>query len=177
MGNLNPFRLGGIVSLSRKHQKELRKLQKEAAKLWSAQQVIVGDAAKVARKAGRQLDNFRRDQLVPGVQDLYQHRVQPVFDKGAKLSRDVVDHTVIPAVGGVLGSALTAWDVANAKRTGTVYTPRTRVVARKGPGIGTVIAIVLGAAAAVGVLFAAWQTLRADDELWVADDPLNAPEA
>ena len=28
-----------------------------------------------------------------------------------------------------------------------------------------------------GVIFAAWQTLRADDELWVADDPLRAPEA
>ncbi|HBR88710.1 MAG TPA: DNA helicase, partial [Microbacterium sp.] len=22
-----------------------------------------------------------------------------------------------------------------------------------------------------------WQTLRADDELWVADDPLRAPDA
>jgi hypothetical protein len=32
-------------------------------------------------------------------------------------------------------------------------------------------------AAAVGVLYAAWQTLRADDELWVADDPLRAPDA
>jgi hypothetical protein len=48
---------------------------------------------------------------------------------------------------------------------------------KSGLGIGAVIAIVLGAIAAVGVLAAAWQALRADDELWVADDPLNAPEA
>jgi hypothetical protein len=48
---------------------------------------------------------------------------------------------------------------------------------KSGLGIGGVIAIILGAAAAVGVLVAAWQALRADDELWVADDPLNAPEA
>ena len=27
------------------------------------------------------------------------------------------------------------------------------------------------------VAYAAWQTLRADDELWVADDPLSAPDA
>jgi len=27
------------------------------------------------------------------------------------------------------------------------------------------------------VLYAAWQALRADDELWVADDPLAAPDA
>ena len=35
----------------------------------------------------------------------------------------------------------------------------------------------LTVAAAAGVLYAAWQTLRADDELWVADDPLRAPDA
>ena len=48
---------------------------------------------------------------------------------------------------------------------------------KQGIGAGGVIAIVLGVAAAVGVLYAAWQTLRADDELWVADDPLRAPDA
>ncbi|MBB6390288.1 DNA helicase [Microbacterium thalassium] len=48
---------------------------------------------------------------------------------------------------------------------------------KKGIGAGGVIAIILGAAAAIGVLYAAWQTLRADDELWVADDPLRAPDA
>ena len=48
---------------------------------------------------------------------------------------------------------------------------------KKGIGAGGVIAIILGVAAAVGVLYAAWQTLRADDELWVADDPLRAPDA
>lgn len=168
------------MSLSRKRQKELRKLQSEAAKLWAAQQVVAGDAANFAREAGRQLDNFRREQVVPAVQDVYEHRVAPVVDKGLKISRNVVDHKVVPAIGGVVGTALTAWDIANAKRTGTPYTPRTLVApaARKsGPGIGSVIAIVLGAAAAVGVLVAAWQALRADDELWVADDPLNAPEA
>ncbi|MGB3376131.1 MAG: DNA helicase, partial [Microbacterium sp.] len=48
---------------------------------------------------------------------------------------------------------------------------------KSGPGLGSVIAIILGAAAAVGVLYAAWQALRADDELWVADDPLSTPNA
>ena len=28
-----------------------------------------------------------------------------------------------------------------------------------------------------GVIYAAWQTMRADDELCVADDPLRAPDA
>ncbi len=48
---------------------------------------------------------------------------------------------------------------------------------KKSVSAGGVIAIILGVAAAVGVLYAAWQTLRADDELWVADDPLRAPDA
>lgn len=48
---------------------------------------------------------------------------------------------------------------------------------KKGMGAGGVIAILLGIAAAVGVAYAAWQTLRADDELWVADDPLSPPVA
>ncbi|OZB80805.1 MAG: DNA helicase, partial [Microbacterium sp. 14-71-5] len=142
---------------------------------------VVGEAADIAREAGRQLDNFRREQVVPTVQDVYEHRVVPVVDKGVKFSRDVVDHKVVPAIGGVVGSALTAWDIANAKRTGTAHTPRAVLSApaerKSGLGIGAVIAIVLGAAAAVGVLIAAWQALRADDELWVADDPLNASEA
>lgn len=169
------------MGLSRKRQKELRQLQNEAAKLWSAQQVVAADAANVAREAGRQLDNFRREQVVPAVQDVYENRVVPTVDKGIRFSRDVVDHKVIPAVGGVIGSALTAWDIANAKRGGTAHSPRAVVTVapaeKSGPGIGSVIAIVLGIAAAVGVVVAAWQALRADDELWVADDPLNAPEA
>lgn len=48
---------------------------------------------------------------------------------------------------------------------------------KKRVSAGGVIAIVLGVVAAAGVLYAAWQTLRADDELWVADDPLRAPDA
>lgn len=167
------------MGLSRKRKKELRRLQDEANKLWSAQQVLVGEAASVAREAGRQLDNFRRETVVPSVQDVYEHRVRPVVDRSVKMSRDVVDHRIVPAVGGVVGSALSAWDIANAKRTGS---PRALLSApaapaKSGPGVGTVIAIILGVGAAIGVLVAAWQTLRADDELWVADDPLSAPEA
>jgi hypothetical protein len=48
---------------------------------------------------------------------------------------------------------------------------------KRGIGAGGIIAIIFGVAAALGVAYAAWQTLRADDELWVADDPLRAPDA
>ena len=50
--------------------------------------------------------------------------------------------------------------------------PRAAAVVRqkKGPGVGTYLAIGAGIIAAAGVAYAVWQTFRADDELWVADD-------
>lgn len=168
------------MSLSRKRKKQLRRLQKDATQLWESQQVLVGHAADVAREASHQLGNLGREQVLPVVQDTYHRRVAPVVDRGVRIGKHVVDDKVVPIVGGVVGSALTAWDVANAKRLGVkAPSPRGNVLVKqkKSRGIGSIIAIVLGAAAAAGVLYAAWQTLRADDELWVADDPLSAPDA
>jgi len=166
------------VSLSRKRKKELRRLQNDATQLWESQQVLVGHAADVAREASRQLGSLGREQVLPVVQDTYNRRVAPVVDRGVKIGKHVVDDRVVPIVGGVVGSALTAWDVANAKRLGIEKQVRKATKPQKsGPGLGSVVAIILGAAAAVGVLYAAWQALRADDELWVADDPLSAPDA
>ena len=175
----NPYSNGqeSIVSLSRKRKKELRRLQDDATQLWEAQQVLVGHAADVAREAGRQLGNFSREQVAPVVQDTINRRVAPVVDQGVRFGKHVVDDKVVPIVGGVVGTALSAWDVANAKRHGLSVPSRRAVPEKKGMGLGAVVALVLGAAAAIGVLYAAWQTLRADDELWVADDPLSAPDA
>lgn len=164
------------MNLNRKRKKELRKLQDDAGQLWEAQQVLVGHAADVAREAGRQLGNFNREQVVPAVQDTYNRRVAPTVDRGVKIGRHVVDQKVVPIVGGVVGTALSAWDVANNKRHGLMHSiaPAPK---KKSMGLGSVVAIVLGAAAAIGVVVAAWQALRADDELWVADDPLSTPNA
>ncbi|WP_426186510.1 DNA helicase [Microbacterium sp. TWP3-1-2b2] len=165
------------MSLTRKRKKELRRLRDNATELWESQQEVVGHAAEVAREASRQLAGVGREQVVPVVQDAYNRRVAPTVDRGVKFGRHVVDDKIVPIVGGVVGSALTAWDVANAKRQGLEFSHGRIVKKKQGPGIGSVIAIVLGAAAAVGVLYAAWQALRTDDELWVADDPLAAPDA
>ncbi|WP_347977421.1 DNA helicase [Microbacterium sp. ProA8] len=188
------------MSVSRKRKKELVKLQKQANQLWETQQVLVGEAASVAREASRQLGHFGREQVKPQVQAGYEKYAAPYVDKGKK----VVSSTVIPAAGAVVGSALSVWDAANdtrahltggralpdkktyAKKADKYAREATRALSarfdraepqKKGIGAGGVIAIILGVAAAVGVLYAAWQTLRADDELWVADDPLRAPDA
>ncbi|MFS2279309.1 DNA helicase [Microbacterium sp. OR21] len=165
------------MNLSRKRKKELRRLQQDAGRLWESQQVLVGHAADIAREAGRQLGNFNREQIMPTVHDSYERHLAPTVDRGVKFGKHVVDDRVVPIVGGVVGTALSAWDVANKKRQDLGWGPRHVAPPKKSMGIGSVIAIVLGAAAAIGVVAAAWQALRADDELWVADDPLSPPNA
>jgi hypothetical protein len=194
------------VSLSRKRKKELRKLQKHANDIWESQQVLVGEAADIAREAGRQLGNYGREQVVPQVQEAYGRYAQPYVQRGLASSKSFLTNRAIPATGAVVGSALSAWDAANetraklaagrglsapdAKKYAKLADKYGKDVSKKlskklsalepqkqGIGAGGVFAIILGVIAAAGVLYAAWQTLRADDELWVADDPLRAPDA
>lgn len=192
------------MNLSRKRKKELRKLQNQAGKLWEAQQIIAGEAADVAREAGRQLGNYNREHVVPAAQAAYGRYAAPVIDRSVRYGQHVLSDKVVPTAGALVGSALSVWDAAGetrariaegrgielpdakkyrkkAEKYGKKATARLSqyVPAEKKSGIGAggVIAILLGVAATVGVLYAAWQTLRADDELWVADDPLSAPDA
>jgi len=193
------------MGISRKRKKEFRKLQTQANRLWESQQVLAGEAAVVAREAGRQLGNYNREQLVPAVQAGYGKYAAPYVDRGIKYSQRVLTDRVLPAAGAVVGAGLSVWDAAGETRarlaegrglvipdagayrkkaqkygkkaTSQLSSRFAPVPEKKGIGAGGVIAILLGVAATVGVLYAAWQTLRADDELWVADDPLSAPDA
>jgi hypothetical protein len=192
------------MGLSRKRKKELRKLQNQAGKLWETQQIVAGEAAVVAREAGRQLGNYNREHVVPAAQAAYDRYAAPYIDRGVKYSQHVLSDKVVPTAGALVGSALSVWDAAGETRArlaegrGLVmpdakkYRKKAEKYGKKataklsnyvpeqksgGIGAGGVIAIILGVAATVGVLYAAWQTLRADDELWVADDPLRAPDA
>ncbi len=192
------------MSLSRKRKKQLRKLQKQANTLWESQQVLMGEAAKVARDAGHQLGNYNREHVKPAVQNTYEQYAAPYVDKSVRATRKVYNGALIPAAGAVVGGALSVWDAANdtrgrlahgrgvdldlssvkknAAKYGKKATKKIQSRAalpepKKKRGAGGVIALILGVTAAAGVLYAAWQTLRADDELWVADDPLRAPDA
>lgn len=193
------------MSLSRKRKKELRKLQQQASKLWESQQTLLGESAHVAQEAGRQLGKFGREQVIPTVQQKYDRYAAPYVDRSIQASKHVLSDRVVPAAGAVVGSALSVWDAAGetrnrlakgrglalpdaktyAKKADKYGKKATKKIAkrlsvkphREGIGAGGVFAIILGVAAAIGVAYAAWQTLRADDELWVADDPLRAPDA
>ena len=86
----------------------------------------------------------------------------------------------IPAMGSAIGTAMSMADYARDARarsySGERATSRKVVVEEKsGHGAGSAIAVILGVIAAVGVLYAVWQTFRADDELWVADEEPASP--
>jgi hypothetical protein len=164
------------VGLSRKHQKELNRLRADALELWGAQQEVLGHANSVAQEARRQAGNYTREYVVPRVRDGYDSYVRPA----TRAAGDLVNTTVVPAVGTALGTALSVADVAHSTRVQNALRrmggSRTPVKAEKsGPGFGTYVALAVGAVALVGVVYAVWQTFRADDELWVADDAPESP--
>lgn len=167
------------LSPSKKQKKELKKLQKSAAELWEKQQVVAGEAAALARVAGKQAKRFGQEKLVPAAHEKYDEYLSPYVEKarpyaerGYAASKRTLERRVAPAVGSLVGRAAGAWDAARAAASTKVVEPP-----KKTRKAGPVLAVLLGLGAALGIAFVAWQTLRADDELWVADDPLSAPDA
>ena len=160
------------MSLSRKRRKELKRLRSSAEELWGNQQDVLEHANAVAREASRQLGHLTREEVVPRVRTGYESYVRPGIAQARNVARGAGD-SVERGLGNALGSVLSIGDLANDARVRRALdrvTPRTVVVEKKGPGVGTYLAIGAGIIAAVGVAYAVWQTFRADDELWVADD-------
>lgn len=171
------------MKLSRKRQRELKKLKRGASDLWDDQKEVLDQATKVVREARRQISHVNREEVTPRVRSIYKSRVRPgvesSLDAGrhiADAARDKVSRDVLPAVSTALGSALAALEVAKSPQVrqalGRVVRPssKTAVVAKPSAGAGRYILIGIGIVAAAGVAYAAWQTLRADDELWVSDE-------
>lgn len=164
------------MSLSRKRRKELKRLRSSAEELWGNQQQVLEHANAVAREASRQLGNLTREEVVPRVRTGYESYVRPGFEQARNLAKGAGD-TLERTVGTALGSVLSIGDIANdarVRRAVERISPRAAAVVsqKKGPGVGTYLAIGAGIIAAAGVAYAVWQTFRADDELWVADDEL-----
>ncbi|MFC5930620.1 hypothetical protein D6T64_16505 [Cryobacterium melibiosiphilum] len=169
------------MSLSRKRRKELIRLRKSADELWSHQQEVLDRANTVAREAGHQASVLTREEVVPRVREGYEHYLRP----GVTATQDLADgvrrkvvHDVLPGIGTAIGTVMSVGDVARDARVRAAlnrfHLQKPVVVESKGPGVGSYLAIGFAVVAAVGVAYAVWQTFRADDELWVADDELDA---
>ncbi len=175
------------MALSRKRRKELNRLKSQAEDLWEDQKDLLDHATKVVRDASRQAANYAREEVGPRVRDTYEDRVRPAFESGVSSARSAardagkrLSHDVLPAMTGALGTALAALEVAKnrevreaisrASRGATSVGQRLGIIEKPKPGPGRYILIGIGVVAAIGVAYAAWQTLRADDELWVDDE-------
>ncbi len=182
------------MKLSRKRKRELRKLRSNAEKLWQEQQAVLEHASGILRQARTQATLLNQEQVVPRVLSTYETRFKPTVDRSVLLGRTFstgartkVVTDVIPALTGVASSALFVLALSKGissrinsealqTRLKTFSDSFTKVEPPKktGPGAGTYALIGVGALALAGIAYAAWQTFRADDDLWIADDE---PEA
>lgn len=176
------------MALSRKRQKELNRLKSQAEDLWEEQRELLDQAAKVVRDASRQAAHYTREEVGPRVRDAYEDRLKPAVASGVSSARSAAKHTrdrlvddVLPAMSSALGTALAAIEVAKNKQVRDAITRATRLGTDVGTRVGIIkpqpssgpgryILIGLGVVAAAAVAYAAWQTLRADDDLWIDDD-------
>ncbi|HEY2556280.1 MAG TPA: hypothetical protein VGI08_04175 [Diaminobutyricibacter sp.] len=171
------------MSLTKKRKKELDQLRSAAEELWEEQQDLLARANAVAKEASRQVGHLNREEVAPRVHAGYHQYVRPGMEvpgrlAGAAKERFVGD--VIPAVGSAIGTAMSMADYARDARARAYagerpFTSRKVVEEKSGRGAGGAVAVVLGLIAAAGLLYAVWQTFRADDELWVADEEPASP--
>lgn len=175
------------MALSRKRQKELNRLKAQAEDLWEDQKDLFDHASKVVRDASRQAANYTREEVAPRVRDTYEDKVRPAVNAGVAGARSAVGSTrdklvddVLPAMSAALGTALAAIEVAknkqvrdaisNAAKFGSEVGMKVGIVQPKPAGVGRYILIGIGVVATLAVAYAAYQTLRADDDLWIDDD-------
>lgn len=183
------------MALSRKRQKELTKLKRSAEELWDEQRDALEHASAVLKDARRQAANYAREEVGPRVRDTYESRVRPAVTSRLAAGRTAASRAgerlsddVLPAISGAIGSALAMVEAAADPRFRAVLKQASEVATsvgrkvhvveppKKSSGAGRYLLIGLGVVATLGIAYAAWQTLRADDDLWIEDlgDPGEA---
>lgn len=166
------------LELSRKRAKEIKKLRKKADKLWAEQRVVSQHAAEIARQATDQARAYGSESLIPSAERAVHRTVDAGRDTLSKATKGW-NRTVVPAIAGGLGSFAAMAQVAkddrvkdaikNVRQYATVPEVSPSRSARSGPNAVQWILIGVGAVAVAGAAYAAWQTLRADDDLWIPD--------
>ncbi|MEO7124438.1 MAG: hypothetical protein ABI400_15260 [Lacisediminihabitans sp.] len=182
------------MGLSRKRQKELKRLRGSASDVWDEQKEVLDRASHVVREASRQLAGLSREEVAPRVRDAVDNHIRPSVTSGLSATRSAATATrekfvddVLPAVTSALSSALAIIEatknpqvreaLARVGKVGAKASAKVVPQAAKSSGPGRYILIGVGVVAAAGLAYAAWQTLRADDELWVTDESDDETDA
>lgn len=174
------------MSLSRKQKKELKKLRSAASDIWSDQKDVVDRAGKTLAKAGHHAAAYGRSDVAPRVQDAYDAHLRPGITSATDAARSHLNKDLVPSLSSALTSALAMVEVirdprvrdamkAAGQKGNQIGAKVSLDSAKKSAGPAKYVFIGFGLIAAVGVGYAAWQTLRADDELWVTDDADASP--
>jgi len=184
------------MELSRKRKKQIKKLKGQTATLLSEQRKVLEHANAVFLEARANAADAARKDVAPRVKSAIDNGVKPRIATGVQAAstaagntRDRIVGEVVPGLVSSVGSALSVVDLAKdprvqkivkdaAKKSAKAKKKGAKVVAaasknvpqNNGLGFGGVALIVVGVVAIVGAAYAAYQTLRADDDLWVADD-------
>lgn len=182
------------MGLSRKRERELKKLKHSASELWEDQREVLEHASKVVREAGKQVGYLGKEQVVPRVRGTIDQRIRPTVASGVASTRHIADTArekisgeVLPSVASAIASALAVIEVAKDAKVKEVNRQLAKAgkkasqagrrfgVVKPEPkrGPGRYILLALGAIGAAGVAYAAWQTLREDEDLWVSDEPVS----
>lgn len=174
------------LELSRKRAKEIKKLRKQADKLWAEQRVVSQHAAEIARQAKQQARAYGNESLRPAAERALHRGVDAGRDGLSKATKGW-NRSVVPAIATGLGSFAALAQVAkddrvkdaidNVRRYATVPEVAPSRPSRSGPNAFQWILIGVGAVAVASAAYAAWQTLRADDDLWIPDADDSAIDA
>ena len=176
------------MALSRKRRKELNRLKSQAEDLWEDQKELLDHASKVVRDASRQAAHYAREEVSPRIRSTFEDTVKPAVNSGvrnarsaAESGRDRLVRDVLPGATSALGTALAALEVAKNRQVRDAISKATKfgsdvgtnvgLIKPKPAGPGRYILIGVGVVSFAAVAYAAWQTLRADDDLWVDDEP------
>jgi hypothetical protein len=145
--------------------------------LLEEQKAVLEHAAAIIKDAGLQIGAFTREEVTPKVRDTMTHKVKPLLAGG-------VAATVLASESAKKKLADAAEKAAEfGKRVTAEGTSKATMLAQKAglvevkpapkttAGPGRYILIGLGVVAVAGLAYAVWQTLRADDDLWIEDEP------
>lgn len=201
------------MALSRKNKRKLKRLRRDADRLWSEQQEVLQKASQLVGRAGGAAKNYADSEIAPAVRKRVDNDIRPAFDRGVEGGRralvtadNFIQKNVLPAVaqvgGNVTGAVREVFDsepIKNVQNKAERFSKdasknfkkaqkeaqkqrdrfekelKKRQKKNSGPGFGGWFLIGAGVAAIVAVGYALWQTFRADDDLWIADEELDAP--
>jgi len=182
------------IEIPRKRRKQIKKLKGQTATLLGEQRKVLEHANAILAEARSNAADAARKDIAPRVQNAIDNGIRPAVATGVHAATSAAQNAshrfqseVVPGLVSTAGSVLSVVDLAKdprvqkivkdaqkkgkkAKKAAAKYVPAAAQQKKKGIGFGGVALIVVGVVAVAGAAYAAYQTLRADDDLWVADD-------